>query len=573
MKNMKLGSVMLLMIFSVALNSQQLVISMDEYKDRVKAVWTAQMVGHFFGVVPFENRPGAVKWEDDYPEEIYKRFERNGGAGYMDDDYYYEIANLNALEKYGPGMTLEQLGQQWVENNVGVWGSSGLARKNLIKGIPAEWVGHPKYNRVWFTMGAMNRCDLYGMLLPGMPNTVASLSRRLGHINSYGVGTDGGIMVGSMISMAFYEKDPRVVLKKAVNLLDPNAPHRQVLEQVIDMAERGYTARECADAIMDRWAVIYPATNSAVPNFGMIVVALWFGGGDLMTTLNHATQANDYTDSDCNAASAAVVLAAMHGMKIFPEHLINAFGGRIRGEYVGSVRLTPPVDMSIDELADRTVAMGLEMIKYWSNGEIVTKGKAKELHIPVEKEIGTLPLELFKTNDFVKFWNPDWDLVRAGLGTPGGGFRGVRGGTHYDAENNVLATYPMYEIRNCYLVRQVKLGDDPVLELELAADPGRAWSLKVYVDNTHITEEPITIDGGEPLDYSVEGSDKPSFYPRLFPPVQEDYERSAEARKYHTHRIDLSKWAGENVIIRLYMIPIVWNRASGNAYWKRAEIL
>jgi len=548
--------------------ARELVLPLDEYLDRCQAIWTAQMVGHFFGVEPFEHHQAAVKWQDDFSEEIHKKIRENGGVGYVDDDWYYEIANLRALQKYGPDMTLDELGQQWVENNVGVWGSSGLARKNLIKGIPAEWAGHPKYNRVWFTMGAMNRCDLYGMLLPGLPNTAAALSRRLGHINSYAEGTDGGVLMAGMISMAFYNKDPRDVLKSAVNILDPGAPHRQCLELVLSMAKTGHSAAECADAVMDRFSPIYPATNGAVQNFGMIVVALWFGDGDLLKTLNTAIQAADYTDADCNAACAAVVLAAMHGMEIIPDHLVKGFGGRTRGEQIGSVKLTPPVDISTRELAEQTMEMGLQMIETWSDG----KAAGETVRIPVQTELTTQPLELFDPNDFAGYWDPDWTLIGAGYGTPGGGFRGIRGGTFYDADDGVLATYPANEIRNCYLIRRLELDRDPVLQIEAGADPGHAWTLEIYVDNTEIPESEQVIDGGAPLDWRNPDGSLPWFLPHYFPAPQDDYERSREARVYKTVTADLSAWAGEEVIVRLYMVPIVWNRYSGNGYWKRAKV-
>jgi hypothetical protein len=42
----------------------------------------------------------------------------------VDDDYYYEMVALRAFEKYGIELTVQELGQQWLENNAGSWGSS-----------------------------------------------------------------------------------------------------------------------------------------------------------------------------------------------------------------------------------------------------------------------------------------------------------------------------------------------------------------------------------------------------------------------------------------------------------------
>ena len=42
---------------------------------------------------------------------------------------------VRAFERYGIGLTVQQLGQQWLENGCGSWGSSEQARFNLEKGI------------------------------------------------------------------------------------------------------------------------------------------------------------------------------------------------------------------------------------------------------------------------------------------------------------------------------------------------------------------------------------------------------------------------------------------------------
>jgi hypothetical protein len=105
-------------------------ISLEEYEDRCEAIWNAQIVSVLLGW-QFEHKQGSVKWVDSivYPRSL-NSIKRAGDSAPVDDDWYYEMATLNAFEKYGPSMTVEQLGQQWAENNVGVWGSSGQARLN-----------------------------------------------------------------------------------------------------------------------------------------------------------------------------------------------------------------------------------------------------------------------------------------------------------------------------------------------------------------------------------------------------------------------------------------------------------
>ena len=92
---------------------------------------------------------------------------------------------------------------------------------------------------------------------------------------------------------------------------------------MIAMAEAGKSPQEIADAIEDRWHIEYPWTNNAVPNGGIAALGVWFGEGDFLKTVNIAYRVADYTDADCNAADAAAVVAAMHGMKCLPKHLVE----------------------------------------------------------------------------------------------------------------------------------------------------------------------------------------------------------------------------------------------------------
>jgi hypothetical protein len=544
--------------------SKDLRLTKEEYIQRCEAIWTAQIVGHMIGL-PFEHHQKAVKWVNDYAEMIYERIEENGGVAYMDDDWYYEIANLNALEKFGPDMTLNELGTQWIEYNVGVWGSSGQARKNLIKGIPADSVGHPKYNRLWFTMGAQNRCDLYGMLLPGLPNSAAMIARKLGIINSYAEGTDGGVLMSAMISKAFYEKDVQEIIKKSIEVLHPEAPHRKCIEKILFMAERGHTPQEIADAIVYEYSILYPATNSAVPNLAMTMIALYFGEGEFLKTMNLSFSLADYMDSDCNSACAAVVLAAAYGMEIIPDHLIEPLGGRMRGDRIGPVEM-PLIDTSIRELAERTADMGYAMLSHYHDVDIDTD----MLNINPELKIETQPLYWFDPNDFATLWDKNWKMKGAGFGAPGGGFRGIRGGTFLD--EGILSTFPRDEVQSCYLYRRIKLDDNPEMILEVGADPGRSWRLEVFVDNQELIKPEPIIDGGPGFEWLDDKGNPLWYYPHYFPPPQNDYQRSKANRKYQTVQIDLSEWANQEVLIRLYMSSLVLYKYPGNAYWRKIEI-
>ncbi len=333
-------------------SKQTLTLSHEEYLDRVQAIWTAQMIAQKTGG-RFEHQVASV-----LPETPMSHLP---GYAPVDDDYYYEMVAIRAFEKYGTGLTEQQLGQQWLENNAGSWGSSEQALLLLKRGIQPPDTGHPRYNKLWWTIGSQFSSDVYGALNPGMPNAAAEMARRLGHINGYAEGTDGGVFVAGMISLAFLENDTHVIVRKAASLIHPDSPYRKCLEMIIAMADAGASPDQIFRAVDERWGIEYPATNNAVVNGGFVAVSVWFGDGDFHKTLQLAVHAADFADTDCNAANSASVVAAMHGMKALPPEPVAELHDRVYGKEMGPLKLTPAVDESIAELAKRTAKLGVAL--------------------------------------------------------------------------------------------------------------------------------------------------------------------------------------------------------------------
>jgi hypothetical protein len=494
-----------------------------EYLVRVQAIWTAQMIAQRTGG-RFEHQPASV-----LPETPLSKLP---GYAPVDDDYYYEMVAIRGFEKYGINMSVEQLGQQWLENNAGSWGSSEQALLLLKRGIKAPDTGHPRYNKLWWTIGPQFSSDVYGALNPGMPNAAAEMARHLGHINGYAEGTDGGVFVAGMISIAFFEKDPHVVVRQAATLIHPDSPYRKCLDMIIAMADAGRSADEIFRAVDERWGIEYPATNNAVVNGGLVATAVWFGGGDFHKTLQLAVHAADFSDADCNAANSASVVAAMWGMKALPPGPVAELHDRVQGATMGPLQLTPPVDESIAELAKRTLKIGIALAK--ANG---VDNNGGVLRITVQ-EPQTQPAELFKLADLMQYWNPDWTLERAGFGGAGGGMPGIRGITYLDGD--VLATYPRDEVRGTVLRRSIKLGSSPALNFQAGVDPGRAWQLQVYVNDSKVLDKVIAGEG--------------------------------KARRWVPIHIDLAKYTGQDVVLRLFQRVLIPQHEAGNAYWRGLDV-
>jgi hypothetical protein len=504
--------------------SRFLFLSRAEYLDRVQAIWAAQMIGQITGV-RFEHQPAST-----LPVTPLTHLP---GYAPVDDDYYYEMVAIRAFEKYGIGLTVEQLGQQWLENNAGSWGSSEQAHLLLKRGIKAPDTGHPRYNKLWWTIGAQFSSDVYGALAPGMPNVAAALARNLGHINGYAEGTDGAVFISGMVSLAFAESDTHIIVRKAASLIHPDSPYRQCLDMVITMAEAGRTAEQIFRAVDERWGIEYPATNNAVVNGGIVATSVWFGEGDFGKTLQLAVHAADFADTDCNAANSESVVAAMHGMKALPAEQVSELHDRIQGKEMPPLQLTPPVDESVSELARRTVKIGEAILI--SHG---ARAEQDSIRVPVQDPV-IQPAELFKLADLMQYWNPDWILERAGFGGAGGGMPGILGITYLDGP--VLATYPRDEIRGTVLRRNITLGSAPTLAFKAGVDVGRAWQLQVYVNDKKV------------LDKLIDGL----------------YEsRQSDGRHWEDVSVDLSDYKDQKVVLRLYQRVLVPHHEAGDAYWR-----
>jgi hypothetical protein len=498
---------------------QTLLLSHAEYLDRVQAVWTAQMIAQRTGG-RFEHRTASTL--------RITPLSHLPGYAPVDDDYYYEMVAIRAFEKYGTGLTVQQLGQQWLENNAGSWGSSEQTLMLLKRGIKPPDTGHPRYNKLWWTIGPQFSSDVYGVLNPGMPNEAAAMARQLGHINGYAEGTDGAVFVSGMISLAFVETDPHAIVRKAAMLIHPDSPYRKCLDMIIAMADAGSGPDQIFRAIDERWGIEYPATNNAVVNGGFVATSVWFGGGDFEKTIQLAVHAADFSDADCNAANSESVVAAMHGMKALPPEPVSELNDRIKGTEMGPLKLTPAVDERITELARRTEKVGLAVsVAHGASDD----GSTLRISIQTPE---TQPAELFRPADLMQYWNPDWTLERAGFGGAGGGMPGIRGITYLDGE--ILATYPRDEVRGTVLRRTAKLGKDPVLKFSAGVDPGRAWQLQVYVNDD------------KALDKLIEGE--------------------SESREWQDIEVNLAKYAKQEVVLRLYQRVLIPHHEAGNAYWR-----
>lgn len=511
--------------FAAQAADRQLTVS--EYKDKVYGAWIGQIIGASYGF-NFEGKARNVIELD--------HFLNHYDHAVVDDDYYYEMVALYGFERFGLNMTVEQLGDMWKEYKAGTWGSSEQARLALERGIKAPESGSPRYNRWFHTIGPEFSSDIYGMISPGMVNLAGAIARKYSHVNGYAEGSDGAVFVAACISEAFFEKNPVKIVKQAAQLIDPRSNYRKAIDFVLAGYEQGKPWRRIAAESEARWRPDYPQLNNSVANGALVAIGILFGDGDYLKSINTVTQAGDYTDADCNAANVSSVVGAMHGFKAIPPQLVEPLHNRIYGDHMGPLKLGRTIDERIDDLARRVAQIGQKNLL--ANG---ARLKGDTLAIP-RQTVKTQPLEFFDINQYASLWNPDWKLEGAG--------RGGAGATYLDGD--VLVTFPR-DTRPCMLERTVQIpSGNPKLDLEIGSLQDRPWRLQVFVDDDNVKTE---IVGKED-----------TINTRDVPPNAE-----AAVPNWATVNVDLSKYAGKSVKLRLYQW-LVNNRIPGAAYWRSAKV-
>ncbi len=518
----------LLIIFASGAGAAERKLTKSEYRDKVYGAWIGQIIGASYGF-NFEGKARNAIQLDHY----LNHYE----AALVDDDYYYEMVALYGFEKYGVTMSVEQLGDMWKEYKAGTWGSSEQARLALERGIKAPDSGSPRYNRWFHTIGPEFSADIYGMMSPGMVNLAGAIARKYSHVNGYAEGSDGAVFVAGCISEAFFEKNPVKIVRQAAQLIDPGSNYRKAIDFVLASYEQGKPWPQIAAESEARWRPDYPQLNNSVANGALVALGILFGDGDFLKSINIVTQVGDYTDADCNAANISSVVGAMRGFSAIPSQFVEPLHNRVYGDHMGPLKLGRTIDEKIDELARRVADIGQKNLL--ANG---AKLKGDSLFIPQQK-VQTQALEFFDVNQYGALWNPDWRLE--------GASRGGQGATYLDGD--VLVTFPR-DTRPCMLERTLTVpGGSPKLTAQIGYLKFRPWRLQILVDDDIVKVEKI-------------GNDDETIIRKEVQP-----NAGAATPEWTTVSVDLSKYAGKSIKLRLYQW-LTPEDIPGAAYWRSINV-
>jgi len=336
-------------------------LSPRRYLDRVHGGWLGQAIGVTMGA-PYEFR---IKFPG--PELTYYKDLPDGCRD--QDDLYVELVALVALERHGCNVTPRALAQEWLTylRPEVLWAANRIAYECFQRGVWPPDSGRPPANKRFQSIGAQIEADIWGLIAPGMPDTARRLAERAGSLTNSGTGADGARFVATAYSLAFFEHDPRALVRSALGSIHPDSDYAQMVRDILDWHAEMPDWREARRRLDDKYSERYGGI-SALINSGAVIIGLLYGRGDFERTILIATMAG--WDADCNPSTAGGIVGTMIGASRIPLRWKQP----IKDAYHNQSALPRlPKEFSISDLAARTAAIG-ERVIVAHGGRVIERG-------------------------------------------------------------------------------------------------------------------------------------------------------------------------------------------------------
>lgn len=400
-------------LFVVAsLSAQEVRLSLQELKDKIRGGWAGQMIGVSYGaptefryrerIIPKEKLP---VWT---PDRISNSINQ--------DDLYVDMTFAQVLDDKGLKATTEDFGAMFREAKYSLWHANLAARRALRRGVPATLSGTPKYNVHANDIDFQIEADFIGLMAPGQYQFSNDLSWRAGRVMNHGDGIYGGMFVSCMYAAAFVESGVRKIVESGYACLPPKSPYALLVRDLLDWHRQHPGDWEKVwRMVEDKWNKRDPCPEGALSPFNIdaklngayIVLGLLWGDGDFEKTLEISTRAGQ--DSDCNPASAIGVLGVLMGYKDIPDKWKSGIAG-ISGQ---KFRYT---NFTFDSIVESTYQRTLKLVQESGgrvDGEtiVIRLQKPKAAKLELWDDYGS-PVERVPVSDSRWSFDGDWTESR-----------------------------------------------------------------------------------------------------------------------------------------------------------------
>ncbi len=493
--------------FSQAIAQEYRQLSIEDYRDKMKAGWIGQMAGVGWGG-PTEFRwKGEIIPEDKMPEwkpEMINQFHQ--------DDIYVEMTFMRSLEVYGLDVSIRQAGIDFANSGYPLWHANRAGRSNLRRGIAPPDSGHPEFNNHADDIDYQIEADYAGLIAPGLPNFVIQLGEKFGRLMNYGDGLYGGQFVGGMYAEAFFEDDMVKIVEAGLECIPSQSMYAETIRDVLRWyQEDPFDWKKTWEKIEAKYQDnpknrLFSCTGpeadfniDAKINGAYIVMGLLYGKRDPDQTIIISTRCGQ--DSDCNPSNAGGILFTTMGFSNLPHKYVSALNEDTYFSHT-DYNFAKLIDVS-EKLVRQAVKQSGGKIEEDDNGHeyfLIPKSTPKPSDLEQCWEPGSIANSRFTEEEMAKItagianevrkFAPGWKIIQCGSDMDPGLKEEFKG------KKNVLLTHPLDERTPCILTNEVTLpeGKRSILRLVVNHHEQGDWVLGVKANGDQLLEETIGDD-------------------------------------------------------------------------------
>ncbi len=395
-----------------AANAAQKKITMAELRDKIAGAWIGQMVGNIYGL-PFENKfienPGnQADWPYGYSKSLIK-LEQYDGA-FSDDDTDVEYLYLTLMEKYGHEPSYAQMREGWMYHiRDRVWLANRAALGLMHHGFTPPFTGSMQCNPHWYQIDPQLINEIWAYTAPGMALYAAGKSDWAARITSDGWATSPTVHYGAMYAEAFFEKDIRKLVEKALTYLPEGDRYKATVQHMLALYDKYPNDWTKARAEMaQKYYVEEDEMTKTIWNANLNgacgILSMLYGKGDLQLTMDLGCAMG--FDADNQTATVGGILGVIYGAKSFSAALtmpIKGWTKPFNDRYINITRYDMP-DASIEDMIDRTVSQAVALVTAHGgklSGNTLTINTSGRFAPPMEFCVGPAPrLERGKAADY-----------------------------------------------------------------------------------------------------------------------------------------------------------------------------
>ncbi len=520
---MKKGLILGVCAVTLWAGAAERVISVAEYRDKMKAAWIGQMYGVAWGFPTEFKFNDVIIPEDKVPKwtpEFYKKWT------YGNDDLYVEMTFLRTLEQYGLDVSPRQAGIDFGNSQYMLWCANEAGRNNLRRGIAPPDCSHPKFHNCPNDIDYQIEADYSGIIAPGCPQEVIRLGELFGRLVNYGDGMWAGQFVGACYAEAYFTKDINQILDAGLAAIPPQSDYAQMVRNV-----RGWHKEfpndwiKCWEKIRATYSADYNkkignksfvlrgaggsyagAKIDARLNGACIVLGLLYSDGDPEKGMLISMRAG--YDSDCNPSNVGGIMMTMFGFKSLPAKYQEGLDDTIKFSYT---QYDTPALLDVCEKLARQIVV--------KNGGRIEKGAdgVEKFVIPVKKPVPSAytptwdpaPPEApkgvrYTAQEVTARVQKALDEIFPGWKTTPNGIEGLAGRidclrvvdlkapTEIHAYEPFVRTMPTKKGETVTLSRTVKVpAENPTLLLDVSCTPPGTADLTVRIDGEDVFALPL----------------------------------------------------------------------------------